>query len=361
MQNVSMQLVDALERTEGVELQTIILRSPWRGIIIRTFLFLFTLLFRIPKADREFQPDVILFSSMVTAGVIPFLTRKIKAPLVTINHGQDVTLPFWIYQKYLPHVFKKLSGVISVSKATRQACIDRGLEPDKGVALPNGLDSRKLDRMPDRGTARDEIKRRFGLDEIDERYLLLTVGRQVKRKGHVWFINEVLPKISSDVTYLIVGDGPEHPEIRKAAEESGLKDHIVLAGRQSDEVLRMAYAAADLFVMPNIPIEGDMEGFGIVLLEANQASVPAVAADLEGIRDVIEQGVNGYRVPHSRPSKFAEKVDQVLGMELESLSSSSRDYVMNRFSWDTVVLQYVDFLQKVRNGTVESEKIKDPV
>jgi phosphatidyl-myo-inositol dimannoside synthase len=66
-------------------------------------------------------------------------------------------------------------------------------------------------------------------------------------------------------------------------------------------MLNTCYAAADLFVMPNIPVEGDMEGFGIVLLEANRAGVPAVASDLEGIRDVIEPGENGYRVPHGNP------------------------------------------------------------
>jgi phosphatidyl-myo-inositol dimannoside synthase len=57
------------------------------------------------------------------------------------------------------------------------------------------------------------------------------VGRQVKRKGHQWFIEEVMEKINSDVIYLIVGDGPEHESIRQAKKSSKLGNKIILAGK----------------------------------------------------------------------------------------------------------------------------------
>jgi len=347
MQNVSIQLVDALGKNEQVELKTIIQRAPWKGIGIATTIFLFKLLRLIPKAVREFNPDVILFSSMVTAGVIPFLSKNIDKPMVTINHGQDVTLPFWVYQKYLPVVFNKLSGVISVSQATRVACIERGMEPEKGVVLPNGLDRRRTSNLPEKGAARKKLMEHFGIKPIGEGFLLLTVGRQVKRKGHAWFIQEVLPRLKHKVNYLVIGDGPEFENIKEVAEKSEFKNSIFLTGRQPDEILKSAYSGSDLFVMPNIPVDGDMEGFGIVLLEANQAGVPAIASDLEGIQDVIEQGVNGYRIPHGKPELFAQKIDQVLENELGRLSESSKKYVLDRFSWDTIIKEYVNFLNEV--------------
>lgn len=347
MQNVSMQLVEALDKREDVELYTIIQRVPWEKIGFKTTVFLFKLLVLIPRAIRKHHPDVILFSSMVTAGVAPFISPGIKIPMVTINHGQDVTLPLWIYQKYLPFIFKKLQGVISVSQATRIACIERGMQPDKGVALPNGLDSRKTGNLPSKKIAKQHLSNHFGIKNEPGRYLLLTVGRQVKRKGHYWFIREVLPRLKHKTDYLVIGDGPEFEKISQEAEDSPFRDSIFLAGRQPDDILKLAYAGSDLFVMPNIPVEGDMEGFGIVLLEANQAGIPAVAADLEGIRDVIEQGINGYRVPHSDAVIFAQKVDDVLGTELNILSESARKYVLERFNWDTVVKEYVDFLKEV--------------
>ncbi|MDX1672876.1 MAG: glycosyltransferase family 4 protein, partial [Balneolaceae bacterium] len=103
----------------------------------------------------------------------------------------------------------------------------------------------------------------------------------------------------------------------------------------------------DLFIMPNIPVKGDMEGFGIVLLEANMARTPAIASDLEGIRDVIEQGKNGYRVPPENPDRFSEKVNQVLENGFSRFSDSARSYVQERFNWERVSEQYLDYLQNV--------------
>jgi phosphatidyl-myo-inositol dimannoside synthase len=346
MQNVSIQMVNALRRRDDVEVETIILNTSWKYIGIKTFFFLFTLLWKIPGRTRSFKPDVILFSSMVTAGVLPFLLRKPGPPCVTINHGQDVTLPFFIYQWYLPSIFKRLQGVISVSSATRQACIDRGMEPEKGVALPNGFDVSVLKKLPEREEARETLEKQFGIS-LKGKHLLLTVGRQVKRKGHQWFIEEAFDKVREDTVYLIIGDGPENENIRMAREQSSQRDRIIIAGKQPEPILHAAYAGADLFIMPNIPVEGDMEGFGIVLLEANRAGLPAVAADLEGIKDVIKQGVNGYRVPHSNPDQFASKVNDVLENNLVELSESAEKYVKENFNWNSVVDRYISYLKSV--------------
>ncbi len=346
MQNVSVQMTKAIRRRKDVEIESIILHSSWRFIGIKTFFFLVTLLWRIPLKVKHFNPDVVLFSSMVTAGVLPFFIKKPKVPCVTINHGQDVTLPVRIYQWYLPCVFKNLKGVISVSSATREASIQRGMKPETGVALPNGFDASVEEKLPEKDVARNILEEKFGIDLADKK-ILLTVGRQVKRKGHQWFIEEAISKIKTDVVYLIVGDGPEHETLKRIREEMGLQDKVVMTGKLSSEMLNVCYSAADLFVMPNIPVEGDMEGFGIVLLEANMSGVPAVASDLEGIKDVIEQGVNGYRVPSGDSEKFADKIDYIFDNELEALSAKSKEYVLKTFNWDTVVDKYVQYLKNL--------------
>lgn len=346
MQNVSLQMLEAMRRRNDVEVETIALHASWKFIGIKSFFFLASLLWRIPKEVKRFRPDVILFSSMVTAGVLPFMIRKPSVPAVTINHGQDVTLPVKIYQWYLPKVFDRLSGVISVSSATRSACIQRGMDPAKGVALPNGFDIDRKNRFPGKKEARKRIGEQFGVD-LSSKSLLLTVGRQVKRKGHEWFVEEVLGKIKNDVVYLAIGDGPEHQKICEARDRSAVKDKVIIAGRQPLDVLNTSYAAADLFIMPNIPVHGDMEGFGIVLLEANAAGVPAIASDLEGIRDVIEQGVNGYRVPHGQADIFAAKIDETINSEMETLSKQAKKYVEENFCWDSVVERYLNFLADI--------------
>jgi phosphatidylinositol alpha-1,6-mannosyltransferase len=355
MQRVSQQLIQELKQRRDVTVFNETVNVSGEGkIAAKTASFLFKNLFELPHKIREFQVDVVLFSSMVTANLAYFIRDRVSVPMVTINHGRDVTLPVGIYQWFIPKIFANLDGVISVSRATREECIKRGMEAGKGIALPNGFDLEKLSSFPDKQESRDRLKRNFRIP-MDEHYILLTVGRKVKRKGHEWFIREVMPNLDEKIIYITVGDGPEFENIQQAAESSPCKDRIFLLGHQPDEVLKQAYAAADLFVMPNIPVEGDMEGFGIVLLEANMAKTPAVASDLEGIKDVITQGKNGYRVSAHDAEEFAEKVNGTLHKKLNLFAEQSRTFVREQFSWNHVAQQYIDYLQTVINR----EKVKD--
>jgi len=346
MQRVSIQLTDELRGRDDIEIKSILQHAPWKGIEIKTAFFLLKLLFKLPKIVQEFKPDVILFSSMVTATLAKFCRKRIDVPMVTINHGQDVKMPIGLYQNFVPKVFEALDGVISVSEATRQECIKRGMNPEKGVALPNGFDMSDFKETPDKLMARKDIEEAFSID-LSGKSLLLTVGRQVKRKGHEWFISEVLPKIKNEVLYLVIGDGPEHERLKQLVEASTVKEQILLVGKQPDEVLKNAYAASDVFIMPNIPIPGDMEGFGIVLLEANLAGTPAVAANLEGIKDVIADGKNGYKIEVRDSDSFSNKIDFLIDNNLEQMSISSREYVLENFTWIKVAQQYISYLSNV--------------
>jgi phosphatidylinositol alpha-1,6-mannosyltransferase len=347
MQRVSQQLIQELKQRASVEVFNETVNVSGQGrIAFEATRFLIKELFRLPHIAKECGADIILFSSMVTASLAYFIRDKVSIPMVTINHGRDVTLPLGIYQWFVPKVFSSLDGVISVSQATREECIKRGMEPEKGVALPNGFDFKKLNNFPKKQESRKILQKKFSIP-LEQNFMLLTVGRKVKRKGHEWFIREVMPKLDEQVVYVTVGDGPEFESVERAVECSLYKDRIFLLGRQPDEVLRQAYAAADVFVMPNIPVDGDMEGFGIVLLEANMARTPAVAADLEGIKDVIAQGENGFRVPTLDANQFADKVHEMLYHKLEHLSRQTRNYVQEQFSWRNVAQQYLDYLETV--------------
>ncbi|SMO55578.1 hypothetical protein/phosphatidylinositol alpha-1,6-mannosyltransferase [Fodinibius sediminis] len=350
MQRVSQQLIRELEQKEAVTVFKETINAAGKGkIAVQTAFFLYKTLMELPYKVRETSADVVLFSSMVTASLAYLLRSKIEVPMVTINHGRDVTLPVGIYQWFIPKVFERLDGVISVSQATRQECIKRGMSPEKGVALPNGFDLNRLDQFPDKQKSRERLQKNFHIP-LSHKLMLLTVGRKVKRKGHEWFIREVMPQLSEQVVYVTVGDGPEYESILEASLDTPFSNRIFLLGRQPDEVLRQAYAAADLFVMPNVPVEGDMEGFGIVLLEANMARTPAVAADLEGIKDVIAQGKNGYRVPTLNAAQFAETVQELLNNGgLKELSNRTRNYVKKQFNWNYVAGQYVEYLKTVMN------------
>jgi phosphatidyl-myo-inositol dimannoside synthase len=346
MQRVSLQLVETLKKRDDVQIETIGLETSWQMIEIKTGWFLTDLLVHLPVLVKEKQPDVILFSSMVTAALAPLIRSRIDVPMVTINHGQDVTLPVGIYQWYIKKVFSALDGVISVSSATRDACIERGLEAWKSIALPNGFIPHGHYLNSPRQDHRAVLSELTGKD-LGNSNILLTTGRLVLRKGHEWFINKVLPKIQSDVDYVILGDGPEMKNIVKAAVLSSKSESIHIVGRKPDNILYAAYHAADLFVMPNIRVAGDMEGFGIVMLEANIAGTPVVASNLEGIRDVISDGENGYKISPGDALAYAKRIDDLLKSDRSKLNETSIEFVTSRFSWDFVAQGYVDYLKLV--------------
>lgn len=344
---MSQQLIKELRNKDAVRVFTETINVSDEGwIAFDTASFLYKSIFELPHKIRECNADIVLFSSMVTASLAYFIRSKVDVPMVTINHGRDVTLPVKVYQWFVPKIFESLDGVISVSRATRNECIKRGMDPEKGVALPNGFNMAKFSTFPDKQESRTRLKHNFRLP-LDNHFMLLTVGRMVRRKGHEWFIRNVMPELDERLIYVTVGDGPEFDNIQKAAAELGCEDRIFLLGRQPDEVLMQAYSAADLFIMPNIPVKGDMEGFGIVLLEANMARTPAIAADLEGIKDVVAQGENGYRVPSQNAEQFVEKIYSILDGDLESFSEKTRNYVRKQFSWEQVAQRYINYLDTV--------------
>lgn len=350
MQRVSLQLVETLKRNPNVTIKVIKLEAEWGNIGLATTKFLFQNLVELPLKVDVFKPDVILFSSMVTAALAPFIRKRINVPMVTINHGQDVTLPVNIYQKFVPHIFKALDGVISVSRATRQACIDRGMPPEKGISIPNGFSPGDFNLGE---CIKDEARKVLGDltgKNLSKTKLLLTTGRLIKRKGHEWFIKNVLPNIQLDVVYIILGDGPERDAIQDAIVQTQAQNRVYLLGRQSDTILRLSYCASDIFVMPNIVVPGDMEGFGVVMLEANLMGTPVVASDLEGIKDVIADGKNGYKIPVGDASLFASTINELLSSEMGVLSESSKSYVVDNFTWDKVATQYTDFFHRIRES-----------
>ncbi len=349
MQRVSLQLVNALHANPTVTVQTRILESQWKSIVWNTARFMTGLYTQLPVLVDRMKPDVVLFSSMVTASLAVPLRKRLHAPLVTINHGQDVTLPNPLYQNVVPRIFKALDGVISVSQATREACIERGMDPGKGVALPNGFVPDPSGIVIPKEDARLLIQSLTSTDITNKKWLL-SVGRMVRRKGHAWFIENVLPKLDEDVVYIVLGDGPEMAAVSRLA-----NDRLILLGRQPDAILKAAYAASDVFIMPNIPVPGDMEGFGIVLLEANAAGLPAIGSDLEGIRDVIWDGENGYKVPVADVSAWVERIRQMLLSEAEPQRERALAFVTERFDWNVIASQYIQYLQEViRRSTPQS-------
>lgn len=356
MQRVALKLHESLEAktstTEALAYDALLLRSAWRTLHAKVPFFLTRASWKIGRAAHNEAVDVVLFSSMVTASLaVPLqgLLRRHGVKTAAIVHGLDVTMPFSPYQWFVPKVFDALDAVLPVSRATRQACLNRGASPPHLQVVHNGIDVDRFRVPRDRPTDRRALEQRVNVPAPPappEALLLCSVGRQVERKGTAWFVDAVMPMLPDDVHYWIAGDGPQSPGIQEAIDRNALSSRVRFLGRVSNETLSHLYRGADLFVMPNVPVEDDMEGFGIVLLEAGQCGTPAVAARLEGIQDVITEGVNGHLVSPHDPEAFVNAIESYRG-DLETLNAAARrarEYTVSRFSWSAVTETYLSVL-----------------
>jgi glycosyltransferase involved in cell wall biosynthesis len=272
--------------------------------------------------------------------VFKLLSRK---PVVITLHGRDITYNNRLYQFIIPRCLKRLNKVICVSHAIEEAAITRGIDTQKTVVITNGISDEfylDSDKKNFRNELASELKR-----DLYKSKILLIAGRFVEKKGIHWFVEEVVPKLSDNsLMYVIAGSGILEPVIRESIEKHKLQDNVFLVGWADDDILKLLYNAADIFVMPNIHIEGDMEGFGLVAPEAASCGLPVVAADVEGIKNAIANGENGFLVESGNPQAFIDKIRELLSNEKErrAFGERARRYTLENYGWDKVANEYAE-------------------
>lgn len=251
--------------------------------------------------------DIIHFSDAVfgfIARLVKFLTRK---PVVVTAHGLDITYPHWLHQFINVLSLAHLNQVICVSAATRAEVINRGAPAKICSVIENGVDFSRFDSLPARSEATALVEKQTGIS-LSDHYILLSIGRLVPRKGMQWFVSQVMPRLPAKFVLLIVGDGAEREPIYTTIQKENLSERVFLCGHISDTELKAYVALASIFIMPNILIAHDPEGFGLVAIEASGAGLPVVASNLQGIPDAIHNGKNGLLVEAGNAEAFVTTI-----------------------------------------------------
>jgi glycosyltransferase involved in cell wall biosynthesis len=293
---------------------------------------------------RRGSVDAVYLADAMLAPMGAALKAASGVPVVATVHGLDVTWKNPVYQSIVPRALRQLDLVMPNSRATDAAMRERtgALPPSRVVPLG-------VNPLP-APTAAD-IEEFAGLSDLPAgTRVVITVGRLIERKGVAWFVANVLPRLAADVMYLVIGDGPQRAAIEHAAERANVVDRVRMTGRVSDGVLAAAYRRADVFVMPNVPVAGDMEGFGLVALEASASGVPVVAAALEGITEAVQQGRNGLLVRPLDGVAMARTIEELLGLphtERRMVSESYARFTMREYGWDKTAARYVEEIESL--------------
>jgi phosphatidylinositol alpha-1,6-mannosyltransferase len=236
------------------------------------------------------QVEFVLTGDALMYASATGLLRLFRVPHATMIMGLDVTFESRIYRAVVHPLLRRAPRVIAISSATAQRAREFGVPADRVSILRLGVQAPDVD-AEGRTAASIAVRGRHHFAESD--VLILTLGRLVQRKGVRWFVTEVLPALPQYVHYLVVGDGEDEAAILAAADRAGVADRVHLLGRVDDADREDLLRGVDLFVQPNIPVPGDMEGFGLVTIEAAMRGTPVVAADLEGIKDAVVDGHTG--------------------------------------------------------------------
>lgn len=265
--------------------------------------------------------------------LLKFISKK---PVLATAHGLDIVYNNWIYKNINLRSLKYLDKIIAVSRSTYKKCLEKDINSDKCVLIPNGINIEEF-----KNDYKREDLSKFLNFNTKKRKILLSLGRLVERKGIVWFIKNVMPKLDDSIVYLVAGQGPEEKKIKEAVVESGTMNQVIILGNISDSEKEMLYQAADIFIMPNIKIKNDKEGFGITSLEASCAGLPVVASNIEGIADAIKDKKNGYLIATEDENGYVEKINNILNSKDKNLIGDKfGDYTKEQFDWKKIIFEY---------------------
>lgn len=302
-----------------------------------------------------------------------WLQNYTNIPVVVTYHGLDITFPHSFFQNKLIPKLTNYSGAICVSESTRDLCIKRGFNEKLTFTVRNGIDNQLANIQPNENI-KERLQNLFGID-ISNKRIIVSTGRLVKRKGFSWFLKNVKPCLDKDIIFLMMGPlNNEPPFFEKIVQSlpekisghlqlmlghaTDTKDIIKLVamqesvyhlGKVSDDDLFQILLLADLFVMPNIAVEGDTEGFGLVALEASIKGTYVVASGIEGITDAVINGENGCLLPSENAQAWTAKIHELLSdrHKLKMLSQQGKEYTQKHYSWDIMANGYKDVFDKL--------------
>jgi phosphatidyl-myo-inositol dimannoside synthase len=304
---------------------------------------------RAARILREHNCDTVVFGAAAPLGLLaPSLRRAGARRLVGITHGHEAgwaVLPG--ARSLLRRIGDQTDAVTFLGEYLRVR-LARALSPAAAarmVRLAPGVDTGAF--RP--GPGGDEIRERHGLGR---RPVVVCVSRLVRRKGQDTLIRAWPQVLAAAADYspalLIVGDGPYRGDLARLAQQTGVADSVVFSGPVPAGELPAYYRAGNVFAMPCRTRRGglDVEGLGIVYLEASASGLPVVGGDSGGAPDAILDGETGYVVPGRDVAAVARRIAELLAdpAGAAALGEKGVAWVDREWRWDLVAERFWQIL-----------------
>jgi L-malate glycosyltransferase len=298
---------------------------------------------RMAEVAEYHDLDILHVHYAIPHSVSALLARQMLAknlrrlPFVTTLHGTDITL-VGLEPSYLPITrfgIEESDGVTAISNYLREKTY-REFEVENEIEVIYNFVNCDLYR---RNPNQDE---RNLYAHPSERLLVhLSNFRPVKRVlDAIEVFDRVQQKVPSRL--MLIGDGPDRPAAEHLVRHKRLMDRVHFLGKQDQVYEQMGLA--DLLLLPS-----EMESFGLAALEGMACEVPAIATQVGGIPELVEQGVNGFMAPVGDVDTMAKHAVNVLSDDafLSKMRKAARETATHRFSTGKIIPQYETFYSRV--------------
>lgn len=296
---------------------------------------------RVAKRAKEIAQaqniDVIVFGAAAPLALMaPQLRRAGVKKIIALTHGHEVwwakIFPFNMAMK---RIGNSVDHLTYLGEFTRQA-ISRSLSQnsiDAMVKIAPGIDTSHFTPQADATRRRSELG-------LDGKKIIISVGRLVHRKGQDKLI-QALPIILRDIPnahLLLVGEGPYRAHLEKSVEKLSLKESVTFVGRIFYDDLPSYLSASDVFAMPSRSrfFGLEVEGLGIVYLEASACAIPVVAGLSGGAPDAVQEGITGLCVDGTNINHIAEAVIHICSdsKRATKMGMAGRNWVIEQWRWE---------------------------
>jgi phosphatidylinositol alpha-1,6-mannosyltransferase len=268
-------------------------------------------------------------------GFAAWLCRRSGGPRYACwAHGEEIATALtsreltWLMRR----VYAGADVIFANSLSTRRMLEELGVAADRLELVYPGVDTQRF--RPDIDAT--EIRRRIA---PGGEMVLLSVGRLQTRKGHdlmIQAVGHLTRQQHRSLRYVIVGDGAERARLEALVDQCGVREYVTFIGEAPAQLLPQYYAACDIFVHPNRVEQTDVEGFGMVFLEAAATGKPTVGGNSGGVPEAMADGVTGLLVGGTDVEELATTVARLMDSDAlrRRLGEAGRTRAVREFGWD---------------------------
>jgi len=304
------------------------------------------LLFETIKLVRQEKIEKIIVANVLPVGTVAYIIKKFfRIPYIVSVHGLDIALPQAHTRKnrLMKKILNEAEHIITNSNFTKELLMKLECCGADSVIIVYPCANINFEKP------RQNILDTLANGKLKDKKIILTVGRLIERKGQDKVIQSMpmILKECPDAVYVIVGQGKQLKYLKELVSMLNLDEEVLFFCDVMNYELPGFYESADIFIMPSRRLEnGDIEGFGIVYLEANYYGKPVIGGKSGGAVEAVEHDVNGLLVDPLSINEISGAIVELLKNpeKANRLGETGRLRVAKKFNWFEQAKKVIDIL-----------------